>query len=214
MNIKICGVTSMKETQQLDGMDIDFAGIVFNKQSAQFVDGRINAEALRSADLDIAKVGIFVNAELNEILQTVADFNLDMVQLEGNESADFCRKLSADTTVIKSFFIDGLAGDAIDDLLLAYDDACDYYAFDTVVKKDFSGIAPSFDWQQLAAAKIEKPFFIGGGIKPEDAVLVSKFKHPDFFGVDLNCFFEKEPGVKDMAQVLKFKHDLRQFSLK
>ena len=57
--------------------------------------------------------------------------------------------------------------------------------------------------------KIEKPFFLSGGIGPDDAALVKKFKHPDFFGVDLNSLFEKEPGVKDMGLVLKFIHGLK-----
>ena len=65
------------------------------------------------------------------------------------------------------------------------------------------------DWKLIADSKIEKPFFLSGGIGPDDYSLVKAFKHPDFFGVDLNSLFEKEPGVKDMAQVLKFMHGLK-----
>jgi phosphoribosylanthranilate isomerase len=54
---------------------------------------------------------------------------------------------------------------------------------------------------------------VGGGISPEDAAQVTRFRHPDFFGVDLNCFFAKETGTKDMAQVLRFKHELKQLSI-
>ena len=60
-----------------------------------------------------------------------------------------------------------------------------------------------------ADAKIEKPFFLSGGIGPEDAAMVKKFKHPDFFGIDVNSKFEKEPGVKDMGLVLGFVKDMK-----
>jgi phosphoribosylanthranilate isomerase len=213
MNIKICGITSMKEMQQLDGMDIEFAGIVFNRQSRYYLNERISGAELKAADLDICKVGVFVNAAYEEIMETVQTFGLDLIQFEGSEPASFCKKVSQDISVIKTFFIDGLQAEAIDELIQEFDDACDYYAFDTFKKKDFSGITSGFDWNALAGARIEKPFFVGGGISPEDAAQVTRFRHPDFFGVDLNCFFEKETGTKDMAQVLRFKHELKQLSI-
>jgi phosphoribosylanthranilate isomerase len=61
----------------------------------------------------------------------------------------------------------------------------------------------------LSKAKIEKPFFLSGGIGVDDADKVKRFKHPDYYGVDVNSKFEKEPGVKDMAQVLLFKKSLK-----
>ena len=204
MNIKVCGITTMKQLQQLDGLNIDFAGLVFNKQSPQFVDGKISGKELKQADLDIKKVGVFVNASMDEILDNVEKFGLDMVQLEGEETPEFCESLSGETEVIKTFFIDHLPDDTIDSLLVDYDEVCDYYSFDTIVKKDFGGISEKFDLQKITGSKIEKPFFLGGGIKPEDAQIIKQFRHPDFYGIDLNSYFEKEPGIKDMALVLGF----------
>ena len=209
MNIKVCGVTSMKQIQQLDGLDIEFAGIVFDKKSPQYVAGKLDGEALKTADLDIRKVGVFLDAGYDEIIKTVQQYGLDMVQLEGSEPPELCRKLSGKTEVIKTFFIDNHPGETIDSLVEEYDDTCDYYSFDTVVKKNFSGIAGNFDWQKIAASKIEKPFFLGGGIRPGDLEVVRQFRHPDFYGIDLNCYFEKEPGVKDMALILAFVSGLR-----
>lgn len=204
MNIKVCGITTMKQLQQLDGLNIDFAGLVFNKQSPQFVDGKISGKELKQADLDIKKVGVFVNASMDEILDNVEKFGLDMVQLEGEETPEFCESLSGEIEVIKTFFIDHLPDDTIDSLLVDYDEVCDYYSFDTIVKKDFGGISEKFDLQKITGSKIEKPFFLGGGIKPEDAQIIKQFRHPDFYGIDLNSYFEKEPGIKDMALVLGF----------
>ena len=204
MNIKVCGITTMKQLQQLDGLNIDFAGMVFNKQSPQFVDGKISGKELKQADLDIKKVGVFVNASMDDILDKVEKYGLDMVQLEGEETPEFCESLSGEIEVIKTFFIDHLPDDTIDSLLVDYDEFCDYYSFDTIVKKDFGGISEKLDLQKITGSKIEKPFFLGGGIKPEDAQIIKQFRHPDFYGIDLNSYFEKDPGIKDMALVLGF----------
>jgi phosphoribosylanthranilate isomerase len=56
----------------------------------------------------------------------------------------------------------------------------------------------------LKKAKIEKPFFLSGGIGPDDAAKVKAFSHPDFFAIDVNSKFELSPGLKDMAAILKF----------
>ena len=71
------------------------------------------------------------------------------------------------------------------------------------------GSDEKFDWSKIGSAKIEKPFFLAGGIGPDDAALIKKLKHPDFYGVEINTHFEKSPGVKDMVLVLKFMHALR-----
>jgi phosphoribosylanthranilate isomerase len=95
-------------------------------------------------------------------------------------------------------------------LVAPYDAVCDYYLFDTGgLKESFGGTGQQFDWSILTKAKIEKPFFLSGGIGPEDAQKVKGFVHPDFFGVDINSRFEKEPGVKDMAKVLQFRQGLK-----
>jgi phosphoribosylanthranilate isomerase len=86
---------------------------------------------------------------------------------------------------------------------------CDFYLFDTKTATGSGGTGQKFDWKKIADSKIEKPFFLSGGIGPDDAKLVKEFKHLDYFGADLNSLFEKEPGVKDMALLLKFMHALK-----
>ena len=66
-----------------------------------------------------------------------------------------------------------------------------------------------FDWSIIAKAKIEKPFFLSGGIGVDDIAKINAFKHPDFYGIDVNSKFETEPGVKDMAKVLQLKVGLK-----
>jgi phosphoribosylanthranilate isomerase len=209
MNIKVCGITTLKQLQQLDGLDVDFAGLIFYKQSPRYAGNKITKEELAGADLDIKKVGVFVNQEFDEIMEIVEEFELDIVQLHGDESPHLCEKISAEIEVIKAFRVDDKSDKSIDYMIAEYDEACDYYLFDAAHKELFGGSGEKFDWKKIAESKIEKPFFLSGGIAAGDAALVKKFRHPDFYGVDINSKFEKEPGIKDMALVLQFIHGLK-----
>ena len=208
MNIKVCGITEMKQLQQLDGLDIDFAGLIFYKESPRYIGDKISKKELKSADFDLKKVGVFVNPEMIDVLDAIDDYGLDAVQLHGDESPEMCEDLSSEVEVIKAFRVtDGVD---IDKIVAPYDAVCDYYLFDTGgLKESFGGTGKQFDWTILTKAKIEKPFFLSGGIGPDDAPKVKAFKHPDFFGVDINSQFEKEPGVKDMSKVLHFRQAMK-----
>ncbi len=208
MNIKVCGITTLKQVQQLDGLDIDFAGFIFYKVSPRYMRDKISGSDLVNADFDIKKVGVFVNAGYDEIIETVEEYSLDMVQLHGNETPDFCADLTEEIEVIKSFSIDDSVAD-VDEMILEYDDACDYYLFDTKRNGSSGGTGMQFDWNKLLKAKIEKPFFLSGGIGPGDEEKIRKFNHPDFYAVDINSRFEKVPGEKDMAAILQFKKGLK-----
>jgi len=208
MNIKVCGITEMKQLQQLDGLDIDFAGLIFYKDSPRYIGDRISKSELKKADLDTKKVGVFVNPEIIDVLDAIDDYGLDAVQLHGDESPEMCEDLSSEVEVIKAFRV--ADGADIDKLVGTYDAVCDYYLFDTGgLKESFGGTGQQFDWSILTKAKIEKPFFLSGGIGVEDAAKIKAFNHPDFFGVDINSRFEKSPGVKDMGMVLGFKQAMK-----
>ncbi|MEO5683776.1 MAG: phosphoribosylanthranilate isomerase [Chitinophagaceae bacterium] len=208
MNIKVCGITQLKQLQQLDGMDIDFAGLIFYKGSPRCVVDKLPNNQVRELDLDVKKVGVFVDAEFKEIMQAIDDYALDVVQLHGNETPYQCEELSDHAEVIKVFSIGNEQKD-IDELVSDYDDVCDYYLFDTSVAGAKGGTGKKFDWKKLTKSKIEKPFFLSGGIELDDAVKLKAIKHPDFYGVDINSRFEKEAGIKDMAKVLQFKLALK-----
>lgn len=216
MNIKVCGITEMKQLQQLDGLNIDFAGLIFYKESPRYIGDKISKKDLKKADLDLKIVGVFVNPEMIEVLDAIDEYGLDAVQLHGDESPEMCEDLSSEVEVIKAFRV--VDGADIDKLVTPYDAVCDYYLFDTGGYTSplgggwegaFGGTGQQFDWSILTRAKIEKPFFLSGGIGIDDAARLKTFKHPDFFGVDINSRFEKEPGVKDMGAVLQFKQALK-----
>jgi phosphoribosylanthranilate isomerase len=208
MNTKVCGITQLKQLQQLDGLDIDFAGLIFYKDSPRYVGDKIAAADLKNSDFDLKKVGVFVNADYDEIMQVVEDYGLDVVQLHGDESPELCEELSEEVEVIKAFKVSD-SKISIDEMVADYDEVCDYYLFDTASSELEGGTGKQFDWKILTKAKIEKPFFLSGGIGVDDIARVKAFKHPDYYAVDINSKVEKEPGVKDMALVLQFRQGLK-----
>ncbi len=209
MNIKVCGITQLKQLQQLDGLNIDFAGLIFHKASPRYVVGNISKEELKDSDFDLKKVGVFVNAGYDEIMEMVDDYGLEVVQLHGGETPELCKQLSEDVEVIKAFAI-GNGNTAIDDLVAPYDEVCDYYLFDTASKDGLAGgTGEKFDWKLIGKSKIEKPFFLSGGISVGDISAIKAFRHPDYFGIDVNSRFEKSPGIKDMALLLQLKQGMK-----
>ncbi|HQW84821.1 MAG TPA: phosphoribosylanthranilate isomerase [Ferruginibacter sp.] len=208
MNTKVCGITQFKQLQQLDGLDIDFAGLIFYKDSPRYIGDKIKKEDLKNSDFDLKKVGVFVNADYDEITDAIEDYGLDVVQLHGEESPELCMALSEEVEVIKAFKI-GNSKISIDEMIADYDEVCDYYLFDTASSEIEGGTGKQFDWKLISKAKIEKPFFLSGGIGVDDVAKIKSFSHPDYFAVDINSMVEKEPGVKDMGLVLQFKQGLK-----
>lgn len=205
MNISVGGITQLKQLQQLDGLNIDFAGLVFDEQSPQYVVGKISKEDLQATDFDIKKTGIFVNADFDTISEAIEDYGLDVVLLHGDETPELCEELSESVEVIKAFSISD-SKISIDDMIEEYDEVCDYYLFDNTDKDGLEGtIGKPFDWKVISKARIEKPFFISGGIGVEEVANAKKIKHPDFYGISVNGKFEKTPGVKDMSLLLQLK---------
>lgn len=200
INIKVSGITEVKQLTQLDGLGIDYAGFIFFKDSPLCITGKIKPGELKNDDLDIKTVGIFRNPEMIEVLDAIDNYSLDAVELSGEESPEMCENLSSAVEVIKTFQI-VRGGIDIDELVATYDDACDYYQFE--------GKEQSFDWSLLKKSRIEKPFFLGSGIGPADINKIKSFSHPDFFGVDINEKFEKTSGVKDLVAVLQFKQGMK-----
>lgn len=158
---------------------------------------------------DTHRVGVFVNAEVDYILNTIHDFGLTHVQLHGNESAGYCRELQLLWSVStrykaglsKAFRIDKEFDFATTN---DYTGSCEWFVFDTKSPQAQGGTGHQWDWSRLAEYQGPTPFLLSGGIGPGDAQRIAEIKHPQFWGVDLNSGFEVEPGVKDAEVLEKF----------
>lgn len=208
MNTKVCGVTTFKQLQQLDGLEIDMAGLVLIPGSPWHMANSMNAKEVAQADFDLKKVGIMKDPSLSEALDWIDAYKLEAVQLVGHESASLCDDLSTEVEVIKQFHLSENSKN-IEGMLAEYDAVCDFYLFTGFPKKEGEFYGLPFNWSLLEKVSIEKPFFLGGGIQGGDASRLRAFSHPDFFGVDLDIAFETAPGEKDLKALLQFRQLIR-----
>lgn len=208
MKIKVCGNTDLNQLKELNDQNIDYAGFIFYDQSPRFVSNKIDPQALKNMGLPIQKVGVFVNASVDEIMKKVDAYGLDVVQLQGDETPAFCNQISDYLKVIKSFRINENNAD-IDRMVKEYDEVCDYYLFDKASTGLYGGTGEKFRWSMLNQSTIGKPFFLSGGININDVDALKRFNHPFFYGIDINSRFEKAPGIKDLSLVKEFSDQLK-----
>jgi phosphoribosylanthranilate isomerase len=210
MRIKVCGMTKVDQVKQLDEMGVEFAGFIFYPKSPRYVFKSMPATEIKKIRGKINKVGVFVNADPDEILKIVDACGLYLVQLHGDENPRVCERIANYVSVIKAFRVS--EDDNIEWKIREYYDAVDMYMFDTE-GVGYGGTGKKFNWQLLKGQNIRKSFFLSGGISPDDAENLKAFQNDpvakDLFAVDINSKFEIMPGVKDMAKVKLFVEQLK-----
>ena len=204
MRLKVCGMTKMGQLKELEELNVDFAGFIFYKPSPRYVmNNSLTPQVLKTEKIKINRVGVFVNETAENVLKYVSEWKLDMVQLHGDESPKYCEHISNHITTIKAFRI-GADNNTLY-RLFPYTESTDLYLFDTLGKK-FGGTGEQFDWSQLSGLNIEKPYFLSGGIGPDDIEKIKEFctSEKNVFALDVNSKFEISPGIKDMKLVRDF----------
>jgi phosphoribosylanthranilate isomerase len=198
MKIKVCGLRDPENIKAVTALAPEYMGFIFYGPSPRFV-ADIHAESLNNIHSSIKKTAVFVNESAENIDKLIDKYGFDAIQLHGSERAEFCNLLRHKAQVIKAFGIDSNFNF---DQLEAYTDKVDFFLFDT--KTDIhGGSGKTFDWTILNNYKLDIPFFLSGGISPENLEEVKNISHPQFYGVDLNSKFETAPGLKDIAKLEK-----------
>ncbi|MFC2148123.1 phosphoribosylanthranilate isomerase [Bacteroidota bacterium] len=208
MKLKICGMKhNIGEVAELQP---DYLGFIFWKPSMRFFDGSIP-----KLPKTTRKVGVFVDANIDEILNRTNTFDLNAIQLHGNESPEFCAKLKEQfeyqdikIDILKVFSIK----DSFDFLQLSpYEKSSDFFLFDTKGKLP-GGNGYQFNWEVLKGYPSKKPYFLSGGIGLEEVDNVLEFLQKEeskyCHAIDVNSKFEISPGLKDIDKLKEFKNRL------
>lgn len=205
MIIKVCGMKEAENIRQLAGLEVDYMGFIFYSGSKRFA-GSLDKDALRSLPGSIKKTGVFVNEDIDIVLDKVISYQLDAVQLHGNESPEYCEtlqklfdrvKTERRVELIKAFGI--FSGFDFADIQ-AYTGKVAYFLFDTKTT-DHGGSGMAFDWSILKEYTSPTPYFLSGGLSPENISSISSITDERLYGVDLNSKFEIEPGIKDIGKL-------------
>lgn len=215
MKIKVCGLKFPENIEAVLSLPVEFIGLIFYPKSPRFAESPALEKWLNkhaSKFEQVSKVGVFVNAEIEQVLNAVHDYQLDFVQLHGNESPEYCQELKQywdisslrHAKIIKAFGVDEHFDFAETQ---AYARWCAYFLFDTPGPQH-GGSGVVFDWSLLQNYEGVTPFFLSGGIDEDSAKAIRKLKLPSLVGIDLNSRFETEPGVKDVEKIKRFLEGL------
>ncbi len=196
--------------RELVQLPIDLMGLIFYKKSPRHVPDSLASEIIAASGDSVARVGVFVNEAIEVVVQKVAKFKLQYVQLHGQEDADYCYDLLAKSArtfgcddelqLIKAFSVNDAFDFSVTKDYTAY---CKYFIFDTKGKNP-GGNGLQFNWTLLHQYKASTPFLLSGGLRPIDAAGIQSLDFEQLAGVDLNSGFEIEPALKDVKSLEQF----------
>ncbi len=179
----------------------DFIGFIFHEKSPRNVVEIPNI----SIPENIQKVGVFVNKPMDFIQNKITVFQLDYVQLHGNEAPEFCKKLQEKSIkIIKAF---NIHKNFDFNKLVNYHSYCDFFLFDASGKLA-GGNGVTFNWNLLHKYNGKTPFLLSGGIDETMVSEIKKITHQMLAGIDINSGFEIKPAVKDIQKIKNFKEQL------
>lgn len=198
MKLKVCGLKNRENIIEILACKPDFIGFIFYDKSPRYIGEELEPNFIQNISPS-KKVGVFVNESEINMLDIASRYGLDYLQLHGNETAQFCKELQKSIPIIKAFQIDD---DFNFSRLNEYGDACTYFLFDSK-SKQYGGSGETFNWDKLYEYKLQKPFFLSGGVDLEnmEQILRIKSKFSNLYAVDVNSRFETEPSIKDISKI-------------
>lgn len=199
MKVKVCGITNVEDAEEAVGLGAWAIGLIHHKASPRSVKFSVAAEIGATFRRDAEIVGVFVNPTLDRVVEAVANANLSMVQLSGNEGLSFCNEVARRTgvKVIKTIHV----ADA-GDIRGAEAYRTDYHLYDTGKAGLWGGTGKTFDWDLLRNHHSGVPFILAGGLTPENVTAAIQATRPD--AVDVASGVESEPGLKDHNKLASF----------
>lgn len=194
MKVKICGITDLENGLYAAKSGADALGFVF-AESRRRIAPEEAAEIIAKLPGGPLKIGVFVN-ESKEIIEKTAEIaGLDMVQLHGDETPEFCAGINL--PVIKALSVQGE-----EDLARIAEYPCDYILLDSPKGKYRGGNGIAFDWSILEGRDFGgKKVILAGGLNPENAREAIRKASP--FMADVSSGVEKD-GKKDPALIAEF----------
>jgi phosphoribosylanthranilate isomerase len=202
MKVKVCGITCYEDAAMALDQGVDALGFNFYRPSPRYIEPAAARAIIRRLPPFSVSVGLFVNAVVEEVAEIAAFAGVQVVQLHGDETPDYCRRL-ADRPLLKVLRI---GSDSIPNNLQEYP----VRAFLLDAKDDalLGGTGKSFDWR--LARTIHYPIVVAGGLRPDNVREAIRITTP--YGVDVCSGVESRPGKKDAGLLMEFMNEVRHVS--
>jgi len=194
--IKVCGITNAEDAAAAVAAGADAIGVIFAPSPRQ-VSVAQAAAALAVVPPPVARVGVFVNASAEEISEAVSACGLTAVQFSGDETPEACDSVAV--PVIKALRVGTDFGSRD---LEPFRDHAAALLLDTFVAGKAGGTSQTFDWQSVGEVTGTVPFFVAGGLNPENVGACIAALHP--FAVDVSSGVEAEAGKKSHHKLFAF----------
>ena len=192
IHVKICGITSFNDAIMAANYGASALGFIFYEKSPRYINPAILKTWISSVPSSVKKVGVFVNKDVDKVNKIAEKLNLDMVQLHGDESPEYCNQMIK--PVIKVFRVNN----KFDSIMLNnYQVAT--FLFDTYNKENRGGTGESFDWQSILQLNTEIPVILSGGLNADNVLEGIEVVKPS--AVDVNSGVEAAPGKKDEEKI-------------
>jgi len=194
MLVKICGVTRPEDAALACEAGAGAIGINFWRGSKRYVEDGLAREILAAIPEKVLKIGVFVNPHPLAVTESLSDLGLDLVQFHGDETPQAWGMIPPEK-IIRAIRV-------FDESSLSSATGWNprYFLYDSFVD-GYGGSGKAAPWQ-IVAAGARRPFFLAGGLTPENVAEAIKAVHPE--GVDVSSGVETRPGVKDRDKLLAF----------
>jgi len=221
MKLKVCGMKFTENIQQVAALQPDYLGFIFYEKSKRNFEGIIP-----TFPKIIKKTGVFVNEYLEIVVSLAEEYQLEAIQLHGEESVEYINELKSQIELSQELYqseksklgkkkiveiikVFGIKDQFDFDILKPFLEVVDYFLFDTKGnEKGGNGI--HFNWQLLKNYPFSKPFFLSGGIGLDDVEKLQEILQSNLpiYGLNVNSKFEIEPGKKNIELLKKFKNNV------
>ncbi|MEA5577893.1 phosphoribosylanthranilate isomerase [Anabaena sp. UHCC 0451] len=199
MRVKICGITQTQQSVAIASLGATALGFICVPTSPRYVNIKQIQAALTPLTKYIDTIGVFANSSISQIRDTVIATNLTGVQLHGDESPEFCDQLRQALPHVE--IIKALRVRSLEQLETTanYIDYVDTLLLDAYHPQQLGGTGQTLDWQMLQEFNPSLPWFLAGGLTPDNIVDALNQLHPH--GIDLSSGVELSPGNKDLDKV-------------
>lgn len=200
MQVKICGITQPEQGQAIAKLGATALGFICVPTSPRYVTPRQIQAVVNPLQVSIDRVGVFVNAPIEEICRIVPEAGLNGVQLHGAETIDDCNRLRQElpgVKIIKALRVK--QPDSLTSVTNNYANAVDALLLDAYHPQLLGGTGNTLNWAMLKHFYPSSPWFLAGGLTPDNVVEALSVLQPS--GIDLSSGVERSPGDKDLGKV-------------
>jgi phosphoribosylanthranilate isomerase len=195
--VKICGITNLKDAKLAEKLGADIEGFIF-AESPRRITPEKAGKIIKKLSPGVLKAGVFVNEKASEVNNVIRKLHLNIVQLSGDEQVLYLKQIKG-AMIVKVIRVKNLTD--LKRQAKKYEKYADAFLFDTYSKEARGGTGMVFDWKMLKGLKLSKPFFVAGGINPENVSEAIKESGP--YGVDVCSGVEREKGKKSEGKMRK-----------